>query len=186
MGNEFSQFPDYQTLKPGAKGQPGKANRSIPDRVETYGILEYVNKQSKVLDLGCNRGFFGTYLTPHIGSYVGIEGDRNQLLHAQPTSKMNLRFMDYKRIDQQFDVILCLAFHSYVGIPMKQFADDLDSMLSQDGTLFLEGHPPGYREEPGKHWEPLKSALLDLGFKVVLEKNVTDRELKRPFAILQR
>lgn len=181
----FNQFPDYQSLEKGAKGAPAKANRSIPDRVDDYGLLKYLNKKSKVLDLGCNRGFFGTYLSPSISSYVGCEGDPNQLAHAQ--KKPNMRFIsgEYKRVNESFDVILCLAFHSYVNMSMVDFAKDLNSMCADGGTIFIEGHPKGYRGEPEQHFEPLMDELLKT-FEIIEERDVVDRELLRPFRILQR
>jgi SAM-dependent methyltransferase len=180
-----NNFPNYQRLERNTKGQAGQANRSIPDRVDDYGIMNFIDKKSRVLDLGCNRGFFGTYLSPHIQSYVGCESDKNQLAHAQKKPNMEFVQGEFGCLNRKFDVILCLAFHSYVNISMDDFADCLDSMLDKGGTIFIEGHPPNYRGEPQQYFDPLMEKLLKK-YKVIESKDVTDRELKRPFRILQR
>lgn len=181
----FNNFPDYQSLEKGSKGEPAKANRSIPDRIEEYGIMNYINKDSKVLDLGCNRGYFGTVLSPHIHSYVGIDSDTNQLKHAQRKGNMTLKNQEFSCQDGKFDVILSLAFHSYVNVSMKDYANCLDSMLAEDGTIFIEGHPPGYRGEPELYLNPLKENLK-AKYCIIESRKVKDRELLRPFLILKR
>lgn len=178
----FNQFPDYQTLTPGTKGEPGKANRSVPDRIKEYGILNYIDKDSTVLDLGCNRGYFGTVLSPHIGSYLGIDSDANQIAQRQVMSNMELRVGNFSPLDEKFDVILCFAFHSYVGIPMEVFAKSLVNMLKEDGTLFIEGHPKGYRGEPQQYLFHLKEELSKT-MCIIEQKGIKDRELIRPFFI---
>ena len=183
--SEFNQFPSYQTLEEGSKGEAGKANRSIPDRIKMYNLMDYVKEGHKVLDLGCNRGFFGTALSPHIGSYVGLDSDINQIKHAQVKSNMELRCGPYEMLSEKFQIILCLSFHSYVGYPMEEFAYHLDFMLSEEGTLFIEGHPKGYRGEPEKYFDPLMEHLTEK-FCVIESKMVPDRALMRPFRILKR
>lgn len=186
--SEFNQFPDYQSLESGSKGASAKANRSIPDRIKDYGLMDFIkgmDREVRVLDLGCNRGFFGTALSPHISHYTGIDSDKNQLSHAQPTGNMTLKNEEFTGAGGQFEIILCLAFHSYVSMGMKEFATQLNSMLAPEGYLFLEGHPKGYRGEPQEHLSPLKRYLKD-NLCVLESRQVKDRELKRPFLIYQK
>ncbi len=182
----FNQFPDYQSLESGSKGESAKANRSIPDRVKDYGLMDYINSDTRVLDLGCNRGYFGTVLSPHIKSYTGFDSDANQLKHAQIKPNMTLHNSEELGvIVTPFDVVLCLAFHSYVNISMDDFGKFLDNCLSQEGYLFIEGHPPGYRGEPELYLNPLKQYLSE-NFCIIEERKVKDRELLRPFIIYKR
>ena len=189
--SKFNQFPDYQSLESGSQGAPAKANRSIPDRVKDYDLMNYITPTAKVLDLGCNRGFFGVYLSPNIHSYVGIDSDANQIhygvneISKRRIKNMTLHNREFFCINQKFDVILCLSFHSYVGISMWEFAKCLMDMLNPKGYLFLEGHPRGYREEPDKYWNPLTSYLYQ-NLIEIKSKFVTDRELKRPFVLFQK
>lgn len=184
----FDIFPDYQCLERGTQGEAAKPNRSIPDRVDDYNLLEYVNKQSKVLDLGCNRGYFGIYLSQDIHSYVGIDSDEKQITLGKDMIKLRnidnciLHNEEFKGIDQKFDIILCLAFHSYVSMSMEKFGKCLLDMLNPNGYLFLEGHPPGYREEPKKYFDPLVSYLSKY-LSILDNKIILDRGLKRPFRL---
>ena len=194
----YNMFSDYQSLESGTKGEPAKANRSIPDRVKEYGILDYVNKDSIVLDLGCNRGFFGVYLSPYISHYVGIDSDGNQIQHGvneciyKGISNVNYSNIDYSlKMSGKYDIILCFAFHIYVGVSMTDFANHLISMLNPNGHLFLEGHPTGYHlpnctlNEPEGYWNPLTSTLFK-ELIVISTKKVKDRDLIRPFIHYQK
>ncbi|KKN67209.1 hypothetical protein LCGC14_0463820 [marine sediment metagenome] len=190
-------FSDYQCLETGTKGEAAKANRSIPDRVKDYGIMNYVTKDSLVLDLGCNRGFFGVFLSPHIQHYLGIDSDKKQIdigvreMLSHTITNCNLAHQDFKCLNQKFDVILCLAFHIYADMPMVEFGKCLISMLNPNGHLFLEGHPTGYHlpnstlKEPNSYWSPLTS-YLDTNLTQIESKKVRDRELIRPFIHYQK
>lgn len=181
----FNQFPDYQSLEKGSKDAPAKANRSIPDRIETYGLLKYIGKQSKVLDLGCNRGYFGTVLSDKIHSYHGIDSDQNQLNHAVIKPNMSFEHGTFTGPIGRYNAIFSFAFHSYVGMSMKAYAQSLYDMCEPEGYLFIEGHPPGYRGEPDDYLNPLRD-YLSKHFTIIEEKEVKDRQMKRPFVIYQK
>ncbi len=196
----YNLFPHYQTLESGSTGEPGKANRSIPDRIITYGIDKVVTKESSVFDLGCNRGFFGIALSPLIESYLGIDSDQNQIAHGQNIkaseglSNLTYRCEKYDLLAGygRFDIIICCAFHIYTGVSMESFAEHLSKMLKPKGHLFLEGHPSGYHlpnseyNEPESYWNPLTSGLRSHKLNVIEEKKVKDRELLRPFIHYQK
>lgn len=193
-------FPHYQTLEAGTKGEPGKANRSIPDRIITYGIDKVINKESKVLDLGCNRGYFGICLSPYIGHYTGLEISYGELTFGigekarQGLDNLTFRNDKYSsKVDYGiFDVIICTAFHIYTGVPMEDFARHLVVMLKPEGRLFLEGHPSGYHlphselKEPQDYWNGLTEALDGHGLKIIEGKMVNDRTNLRPFIHYQK
>lgn len=192
-------FPDYQTLESNTKGEPGKANRSIPDRIKEYGIDKVVTKESTVLDLGCNRGYFGICLSPLIGYYTGVELDLNQLQHGANARAQkgyhNINFYNEKYSIHSdygiFDIIICTAFHIYCGVPMEVFGKNLVDMLKPGGRLFLEGHPSGYHlphnelKEPSGYWEPL-TIKLDQYLKRIATKRIRDRANLRPFIHYQK
>jgi len=190
-------FSDYQSLEKNTKGEPAKANRSIPDRVKDYGLMKYINKHSLVLDLGCNRGFFGIYLSPYIQNYIGVDSDKKQIdygvreIRSRNITNCNLAYQNFKCLNQKFDVILCLAFHIYVDIDMEDFSKCLVSMLNPKGHLFLEGHPKGYHlpnstlNEPESYWDIL-TAHLNTTLTQIESKKIKDRELIRPFIHYQK
>ncbi len=195
----FNMFPDYQSLESNTSGEPGKANRSIPDRIRTYGIDKVLTPETTVLDLGCNRGYFGICLSPHIKHYTGIESDINQVKHgirekgSREYSNLTYRHETYSpdSLYGGFDIIICCAFHIYCGVSMEVFGKNLADMLNEGGHLFLEGHPPGYHlpnvdsNEPEAYWNPLTN-YLKTRLTVIQSKKVKDRELLRPFIHYQK
>ena len=195
----YNMFPDYQTLESGTKGKPGKANRSIPDRIIDYGIDKVLTNRTTVLDLGCNRGYFGICLSPLIKSYTGIDSDINQIKHGVIEKEIkgyaNLTYRNEKYSPNtgygRFDIIICCAFHIYTSVTMEVFGKHLADMLNSEGHLFLEGHPSGYHlpnlnlNEPESYWKPLND-YLKTRLKVIEEKTVRDRELIRPFIHYQK
>lgn len=191
-------FPDYQSLNTNTKGEPGKANRSIPDRIKEYGIDKVVTKESTVLDLGCNRGYFGILLSPYIKSYLGIDISANELQFGIDLKRANgshnlvYRNESYSVTNYgTFDIIICTAFHIYTSVPMESFALQLVDMLKPKGRLFLEGHPSGYHlphnelKEPSGYWEPL-TIKLDQYLKRITTKRIRDRDNLRPFIHYQK
>lgn len=195
----YNMFPHYQSLESNTSGEPGKANRSIPDRIVTYGIDKVLSKESRVLDLGCNRGYFGICLSPLIKHYTGIESDINQVKHGiREKGIRGYHNIDYRNekyspntLYGQFDIIICCAFHIYVGVPMEALGKHLVDMLNTEGRLFLEGHPPGYHlpnmdyNEPEHYWNPLNH-YLQKTLTIIEQKSVKDRELTRPFIHYQK
>ena len=183
----YKMFSDYQSAECNTEGAPAKANRSIPDRVKEYGILDYVNKDSAVLDLGCNRGYFGVHLSPNISHYVGIDSDKFQLQYGineclrKGITNVNYSNTNYYlSMTDKYDIIFCFAFHIYVGVSMAGFAKHLINILNPNGHLFLEGHPKGYHlpnstiNEPEWYWNPFTSRLFT-SVLILESKNVKDR-----------
>lgn len=183
----FNQFPDYQSLESGSQGSDGKANRSIPDRIKEYNLMYFIKSHFDVLDIGCNRGYFGVVLSPYINSYTGIDSDQNQINEGLKVKPQNSELIctTFKRLDKKFHIILCLAVHSYVGEDMQSFANDLYGMLHDGGFLFIESHPPGYRDEPDKYLKPLITALNKNLFEFEY-KEIKDRDLKRELFIFHK
>lgn len=191
-------FPYYQCLEKGTTGDPGKANRSIPDRIITYGIDKVITKECTVLDLGCNRGYFGILLSPYIKTYTGIDLSASELQFGIDLKRAkgyhNLIYKNEKYSTTsygQFDIIICTAFHIYLDISMNVFGKSLVDMLKPKGRLFLEGHPSGYHlphtelKEPEGYWKPL-IAKLDQHLKRIESKTVKDRTNLRPFIHYQK
>ena len=190
----MTSFNDYQSMEQGDKSGPGKPMRSIPDRVADYRLPDLLDLHSKVLDIGCNRGYFGAYLSSLIKEYWGIDPDGvqigigNQEIVSRGIKNCHLvegEFTQHSFEGQRFDAIFSFAVHCYVGIPMRDYCDTLLSLLKPDGYLFLEGHPKGYEGEPERYQEPLLKNL-DRWFELVGHDVVQDRGLSRGFWIYQK
>jgi cyclopropane fatty-acyl-phospholipid synthase-like methyltransferase len=112
--------------------------------------MKYLTPKSVVLDIGCNRGFFGIYLAPYIAEYIGIEHDYKELKYGiDEAAKRNLHprirykaqcFEAYIPVIK-FDVILSLAVYRYLKMTMHDFAMKMDGMLKPGGYIIQECHP---------------------------------------------
>ena len=183
-------FNNYQSLEPATEGQPGKALRSIPDRVEQYGLTPPAN--SILLDLGCHTGFFGLYFAPTLRHYYGVDSDAKAVAVFQAKAKER-GFTQHTVVCEKIhealfmglygkcDTVLSLAAHVYVDMPMKTYAFLLFSFLKPGGLLYLEGHPKGFIGEP-KAWDLL---IEELGKFLDVEESreIKDRDLTRTLVI---
>lgn len=186
-------FDNYQTLK-GDKPGDGSPNRNIPSRVADYELLSHMSSRARILDIGCNRGFFGIYLSSKIGSYVGIDHDLKQITHGMNDSKrLGLKNLTYQCVGFEhyndmtnFDGIFSFAIHAYIKMPMCDYASKMYGMLNPGGRIYLEGHPPGYLGEPKKLNELVD--LLEGHFKMKkeLQKTVKDRANNRQYYIWKK
>lgn len=183
--SDFANFPNYQDLG------DDTAHRNVPVRIREYGLLDLVDNESTVLDIGCNRGYFGVVLAPYIKSYTGIEKDFKQIRAGRNSAtfpdNVTIKNVDFAKtyIEESFDLVLSLAVHSYIDIDMMNLSLIYIELLKAGGHLVLEGHPPKYRGEPEKYWNVL-IAHLKLRLSVVKEYTIIDRNLKRPFIIFKK
>lgn len=185
-------FSNYQTCGNEAS-KNGAPNRSVPSRIKDYGLLKYIKKPMRVFDIGCNRGFFGIALAPHVGYYIGIDHDAAQLKHGISEAKRrgigNVEYM-VKSFEQypieNFDAVFSFAVHVYSRFPMCDYASKINKMLNAGGYLFLEGHPNGYEGEPAKLNRLVKLLEGFFGMKRIIHKSVIDRKLRRDFYIWQK
>ena len=177
-------FSDYQTLTDQKSG-PAKPYRSIPQRVEDYGLMDYLDNDSEVLDIGCNQGMFGVYLLGKIENYTGIDPDVDQLPDSDVNEYIPCAF-EYFQVDKQYSHIFSFAVHSYIKMTMQVYCNKIISLLKPNGFLFLEGHPDNYRGEPQEYWEPLIKALLGGNMQIVRTRKIIDRGLRRKFFVFQK
>lgn len=187
-------FSNYQTLT-GQEAAAGAPNRSIPDRIKAYHLLDYLKPNARVLDIGCNRGYFGVALSSHVLTYVGIDHDAGQLAYGlKMVREHQLRnvelyaksFEQFLMPDGAFDCILSLAVHSYSKFHMSDYASKIYRGLAPGGIVVLEGHPKGYRGEPTKLNCLVKLFEEYFKMKRLFHTQVRDRANMRDVYIWQR
>lgn len=106
-------------------------------------INSTVNKNTKVLDIGCSSGVISEYLAKQFGSVVGIDVDENALKIARRTKELNLKFlnMDATRMkfaDNSFELIILNQVHYYFKNQKKLFSE-IYRVLKPGGVVFLSG-----------------------------------------------
>lgn len=184
-------FENYQSLDVTTKPGDNAPLRSIPTRLQEY-ALSYT-KETRMLDIGCNRGYFGIELSPRITTYTGIDLDEVQLRfgreEATKRGYTNCKFVQtdfatMQVVPSSYDLILMCAVHSYINLSMTDLADKLVQLLKPGGFLYIESHPPTYRGEPEAYWDPLMAALEYPRFLKLLQQEVVDRKNRRQFVTL--
>lgn len=178
-------FPNYQVLDGPNFPEGPHRNRPTLPRIREYGIETYLGPKLRVLDIGCNAGMFGVCLSPRIKSYTGVDADPERIREARVNAAgltncayIGARFEAWET-EEEFDLVLLLAAHGYMQLPMEALAQKLVRLLSSRGVLIVEGHPPGYLGEPDRFLLPLRAALERRLF-LLQEFTVRDRDLTRP------
>lgn len=118
--------------------------KSVPDKLQTA-ITPYINKELKVLDLGCGGGRLAAALVPGFQKVYGIDGSE-QLLNkaAKENPETNLvcgNFQSaavWKSLNTQFDVIVsnCAVRKDYCG-NLPQVASLCHEHLNPNGALIM-------------------------------------------------
>jgi hypothetical protein len=192
----MQSFNNYQSLErlPDGDNAP---NRYIPDRVEQYGLMNYIDESSTVLDIGCNRGYFGVVLGPHVKAYQGVEHS-NEVDHGvrEVTERgidnvtfAQCAFEDFNAFHSRYDLILLLAVVAYIDWDAGLLAQWLEDHVQPEGVVVIEGHPKGYLGEPENKLYPLIEELtrrMGLVEKTKIKDRTNTRELytfMAPFAI---
>jgi cyclopropane-fatty-acyl-phospholipid synthase len=110
----------------------------------------------RLLDIGCGWGGLARYAAEHYGvSVVGITVSRQQIeLGARLSAGLpvELRYLDYRDIDEIFDRIVSVGMFEHVGRRhYRPFFQVCDRCLKPSGILLL--HTVGYlKEEPINAW----------------------------------
>lgn len=117
----------------------GKADSKSRDKLRTLHLADDLAGK-RVLDVGCNEGFFCNEALARGASYVlGIDTNQEIIEKArQRVPGAKFQFSSWWGIpDEKFDVILFLSAIHY-EIDQKALLNFLKSRLSPDGVLILE------------------------------------------------
>jgi cyclopropane-fatty-acyl-phospholipid synthase len=110
----------------------------------------------RLLDIGCGWGGLARYAAERFGvSVVGITVSKQQLELGRRLCSglpVELRFVDYRNIDERFDRVVSVGMFEHVGRRhYPDFFSTCDRCLVQSGILLL--HTVGFlKEEPINPW----------------------------------
>lgn len=169
----FGRGNFYQSLpRLGITGQ-----RPTDIRIKEYGLENLVAGKS-VLDIGCNCGFLDLVISDFASSVDGVEYDSSLVQIAECTKeflgKKNVNFEqgDFNTYTskRKYDVIFSFAVHYWIGMPEKQYAEKLKSMLNENGVIVFESQD--IEKDPG--FDSYIEAFLSQGLSVVNEGTIRD------------
>ncbi len=143
---DFGKLDFYQSLEQiGIYG-----TRPTLYRINRYGLNSLLKTYMKVLDIGCNCGFFDLQLSAQVNEIVGIEYDKTLWEIAKKTQEyLKVKNCCFKKIDfkewyknniNQYDFILSLAIHSWLNISSSEYVEMLDKILRDGGYICFESH----------------------------------------------
>jgi len=95
----------------------------------------------RILDIGCGWGSFAKFAAEKYGAHVvGVTVSREQLALAQERCKglpVELRYQDYRDVDEKFDHIVSLGMFEHVGYKNYKTYMRVAARCLKDDGLFL-------------------------------------------------
>lgn len=183
---KFGGFTLYQSFPP--LNLPGLRDTEM--RLRTYKFDEYVQAGSSILDIGSNMGFISNLLATKGHQLRGVEfNPRLHLIATQLSEHLEIKNVAFENASfpewtttQQFDVILALAVHKWVGMPIEAFVTKVSSHLSAGGVVFFESN--NYARV-ASDFDAETEAFVTAGY-TTLHSAVFDDDCKRKIVVLRK
>lgn len=185
-GPSFGKGKFYQSYEPlDIIGQ-----RSTEDRFDQYKIKTILKPDFKVLDIGCNCGFFSLYVARYVKLVHGVEPNKALVEAGKIVS-------DYLKLDkckfirkgfsgfqskQKYDLVLSLAAHKWVKMPLAGYIDKIKSHLEPKGYLFIESHHLGLYDND---WKYKLKLIKSRGFTQLWKGDSSEVGRPREFVMLR-
>ena len=173
LGKEQKWNHNY-TLPGGIQTVPGKQKshgKNLIKLARVEPLLEKINLQGKrVIDVGCNEGFFTLKMGSSGAEVIGIDVDKNRIAKARFIKnligdKLNISFEVQDIYSQEFsekpryDLCLCLGFIHRVPDPFRALA----ALSDRTDMIILE-------------WKALKHGPHDDAFAYLSPKDVDKKD----------
>lgn len=139
--------------------------------LEFLHFMEYVDTNSKVLDLACGNGRLYDLLKEKKVDYLGIDNNAKLLEKAKknfPEATFQIGDMvDLDLPDNTYDAILCIAaFHHIPGRKLRQkSADEMHRILKKNGVVILTAWNLFQWKYIKNFFKSIGSTIIHLGFK---------------------
>ena len=167
-----------------------KGQRSTAKRFDTYKLDKIVNNKSKVLDIGCNCGFFSLTIARKSKIVHSIEPNKTLIKVANITKKhlqikncffFNDTFDAYKT-NNKFNLIFSFAVHKWVQVSFYEYVKRLSYMLEKNGIIIFESHS---LKSIDRFFLLRIKVFKNLGFEMqYLNKIHEKKDMERLFCIL--
>ncbi|MEC8100405.1 MAG: cyclopropane-fatty-acyl-phospholipid synthase family protein [Pseudomonadota bacterium] len=116
--------------------------RAQDNKYKSLVKLAKINKQNKVLEIGCGWGGFTGYVSKKIGANItGITISENQYNYATNLQQKNvsIKFLDYRKIEKKYDKIVSIEMFEAVGKKnWDTFFKVINRSLKQNGVAVLQ------------------------------------------------
>jgi len=128
--------------------------RPTEKRFERYRINQYLSKDFRALDIGCNCGFFTIFVSRFLNDITGVEinpylikiaDETRNFLKIQNTRFLTSSFEDYES-EEKFDIIFSLANDETIDgntkFTFKEYVSKIHKLLTNEGLLIFETVAP--------------------------------------------
>jgi len=184
----FGRGGFYQSFE--KLGLPGQ--RPTTERYKIYKLDQHLTPDQRVLDIGCNCGFFTLMAAENVRSAVGVEITHTLVQIAQMTQvylgKTNIQFrlgnFNKMEFEEQFDFIFSFAVHHWLDADMKNYGKRLHGLLNAQGKVLLESQNI-HKED--HDWQEKLNRFCQAGFKEIqVGRLMDDGVIERRFSVLQK
>lgn len=184
----FGRGEFYQSFEPlGISGQ-----RPTSERYSIYRLDKHLHPDYKVLDIGCNCGFFTLLIAGKVKYVMGVEINRTLMDIAQILQVyLDQRNVSFKhgsfnriKLDEKFDFICSFAVHHWLGVNMQSYGARLRNLLNSDGKVLLESQNINQQDVD---WKDKLIKFRQAGFKEIDSGElIDDGIIERRFSVLQK
>ena len=185
---QFGRGQFYQSLpKIGIVGQ-----RSTINRIKIYNLKTYLNSSSRILDIGCNCGFFSLTVSDFVKSIDGIEPNKDlykiSVIAKKSLSSNNCKFynLEFNKFstEKKYDCIFSFAVHFWVKLSFFSYVKKLSQLLNFKGKIIFESHELKIIDSL---YNIRLKIFYNLGFNKI-EEGICyeEKDLKRKFVILEK
>lgn len=136
-----------------------------------------------VLDIGCGWGGMAIYLAQNYDvKVVGVTLSDEQLVLGRERvkklgleDKVNLRLVDYRDLDQNFDRIVSVGMFEHVGVAhYEEYFSKIKSLLAEDGIALV--HSIGRKGGPGTTGAWIRKYIFPGGYSPALSETFAEIE----------
>jgi 2-polyprenyl-3-methyl-5-hydroxy-6-metoxy-1,4-benzoquinol methylase len=165
----------YQTCE--ALAIPGQ--RSTAVRFQAYDLASVLKPSDRVLDIGCNCGFFAIETARHVRHVDGFDISPHFIAIAERARDVLRRnnctfsvasFEDFSP-PEPYDVIFSFAVHHWIGMPLPEYAARLQAMLRPGGLVLMESQDLNTHD---RDWDQKLGQMLAAGFEEVRAGSLCD------------
>jgi SAM-dependent methyltransferase len=184
----FGRGEFYQSFEP--LGIPGQ--RPTAERYGIYQLDKHLQTGYKVLDIGCNCGFFTLMIAQRAKSVLGVEinqtlvdiGQVLQVYLGQANVCFKQGSFNKIKFEEKFDFICSFAVHHWLGVSMQTYGRRLHNLLNTGGKVLLESQNI---KQQDVDWEEKLLKFRQAGFREIDAGALKDDGIiERRFSVLQK
>lgn len=172
-----------------------EGQRDTNARIKLYGLNEILSSDKDILDIGSNCGFFDLQIAPQVKQIDGVEYNPELVKMAERTREFlkydNVSFTcaDFKKFSTNkiYDLVFTFAVHFWIGLPPKEFAKKISSLIRTGGKLIFETHDMPFEDaHQDMRYNLFCEEFEKLGFTKIREADFQDFGLKDTDRIIER